>query len=324
MYDGEGHRVEQYISGGSGSHTYYLPGNVEELTPSNTLVKYYTAGGLSIGENTTVDATGISYLASDGLGSVSDALNQTGTATGSILYSPYGSVRYSSGTMPTAKGLTGQYADASTGLDYYRARYYDPSIGQFSTAEPAGDGLNLYMYVHGNPETLTDPTGLVTGGVCVRGTAGIPGVGVFGEICFVVGWDPNAGWSGGMTLTGGGPANTGVEVGAALNAGLQFSNAATVDDLGGPFTYGGVGGSIDGVGGYGTGFGGRGTHGQGVGGFEGGWQAGENFEIYADESGTQVIDFNQIKHLPVIASRAARQAVGWAGQQLSNAGAQAD
>jgi YD repeat-containing protein len=47
LYDGEGHRVEQYISGGSGAHTYYLPGNVEEVTPSNTLVKYYSAGGLA-------------------------------------------------------------------------------------------------------------------------------------------------------------------------------------------------------------------------------------------------------------------------------------
>ncbi len=34
LYDGEGHRVEQYVSGGSGNHTYYLPGNVEEVTPS--------------------------------------------------------------------------------------------------------------------------------------------------------------------------------------------------------------------------------------------------------------------------------------------------
>jgi hypothetical protein len=119
MYDGEGHRVEQYTSSGSGSHTYYLPGNVEEVTPSSTLVKYYNAGGLSLGENTTTDATGISYLASDGLGSMSESLNQTGVATGSVLYGRYGNVRYSSGTMPTTKGFTEQYADASTGLDYY-------------------------------------------------------------------------------------------------------------------------------------------------------------------------------------------------------------
>ena len=72
LYDGSGARVEQYISGGSGNPTYYLPGNVEEVTPSGTLIKYYAAGGMQIGVNTTHDARrGISYLASDGLGSVS-------------------------------------------------------------------------------------------------------------------------------------------------------------------------------------------------------------------------------------------------------------
>jgi RHS repeat-associated protein len=159
LYDGAGNRVEQYTSGGSGSHTYYLPGNVEEVTPSGSLVKYYGAGGLTLGENTATSASGISYLASDGLDSVSEALNQTGTATGSVLYGPYGNVRYTSGTMPTAKGFTGQYADASTGLDYYGARYYDPTLGQFSTADTVADGLNRYGYVKGNPETYSDPSG---------------------------------------------------------------------------------------------------------------------------------------------------------------------
>ena len=49
LYDGECHRVEQYVSSGSGNHTYYLPGNVEEVTPSSGLVKYYNAGGLALG-----------------------------------------------------------------------------------------------------------------------------------------------------------------------------------------------------------------------------------------------------------------------------------
>jgi RHS repeat-associated protein len=157
--------VEQYVSGGSGNHTYYLPGNLEEVTPSGSLVKYYSAGGLNLGENTATGASGISYLADDGLGSVSEALNQTGTATGSLLYGPYGNVRYTNGTMPTSKGFTGQYADASTGLDYYGARYYDPSLGQFVSSDSVG-GLNRYGYVAGNPETNTDPTGhrIWTGG----------------------------------------------------------------------------------------------------------------------------------------------------------------
>ena len=71
LYDGSGQRVEQYVSGGSGNHTYYLPGGMEEVTPSGSLIKYYAAGGMTLGVNTARDASGISYLASDGLGSVS-------------------------------------------------------------------------------------------------------------------------------------------------------------------------------------------------------------------------------------------------------------
>src|SRR6185312_12697234 len=130
------------------------------LLARSSFVKYCVAGGMLLGLNTTRDASGIAYLASDGLGSVSEALSQSGTATGAVLYSPYGGVRYSTGTMPTSKGFTGQYADtASSGLDYYGARYYDPSLGQFTSADTVSDGINRYGYVAGNPETFTDPTG---------------------------------------------------------------------------------------------------------------------------------------------------------------------
>ena len=61
--------------------------------------------------------------------------------------------------MPTAKGFTGQRADALSGLDYYGARYYDAVAGQFTSADTVASGLSPYAYVKGNPETLTDPTG---------------------------------------------------------------------------------------------------------------------------------------------------------------------
>ncbi len=41
-------------------------------------------------------------------------------------------MRYSSGVMPTAKVYTGQRSDATSGLDYNNARYYDPALGQFA------------------------------------------------------------------------------------------------------------------------------------------------------------------------------------------------
>jgi hypothetical protein len=50
-------------------------------------------------------------------GSVAAALNTSGTTTAAQFYAPYGASRYSSGTMPTDEGYTGQRADAATGLD---------------------------------------------------------------------------------------------------------------------------------------------------------------------------------------------------------------
>ncbi len=66
--------------------------------------------------------------------------------------------------MGTNKGFTGQYNDSVTGLDYYNARYYDPVAGVFLSADVVqgnGQGMNPYVYVGGNPETMNDPTGNV-------------------------------------------------------------------------------------------------------------------------------------------------------------------
>jgi hypothetical protein len=45
--------------------------------------------------------------------------------------------------------------------DYLRARYYDPSTGQFLSRDPAvATTRHPYTYVYDNPLNLTDPTGL--------------------------------------------------------------------------------------------------------------------------------------------------------------------
>jgi RHS repeat-associated protein len=107
-----------------------------------------------------------SYLGADVLGSADVALDATGNAQAATLYGPYGGTRYSSGTMPTDYGFTGQHSDSTTGLDYYVARYYDPLAGQFTSPDTTlpGDGYDLwglsrYAYVEGNPTTRTDPSG---------------------------------------------------------------------------------------------------------------------------------------------------------------------
>jgi RHS repeat-associated protein len=44
---------------------------------------------------------------------------------------------------------------------YYRARYYDPSIGRFLSEDEVGndEGENLYVYVRNSPIDSRDPTG---------------------------------------------------------------------------------------------------------------------------------------------------------------------
>jgi RHS repeat-associated protein len=54
--------------------------------------------------------------------------DDTGDSLGAIKYLPFGETR--SGSVPTDKLFTGQRLD-DTGLYYYNARYYDPTIGRF-------------------------------------------------------------------------------------------------------------------------------------------------------------------------------------------------
>ncbi len=155
-YDGEGQRVQQSVtSNGTTTTTSYIGSYEEVSTTSGTTVvtKYYQAGPATV-EN--VGGT-YSYLAADAQGSVSVALSSGGAVTASQLFAPYGATRYSSGVMPTSYGYTGQRSDPS-GLAYFHARYYDPMVGQFTSADSA-QGLNRYGYVKGNPTTLTDPSG---------------------------------------------------------------------------------------------------------------------------------------------------------------------
>lgn len=61
--------------------------------------------------------------------------------------------------------FTGQELDSETGLYYYGARYYNPNIGRFISADSSIDGIfttqgfNRYTYAGNNPVNYTDPSG---------------------------------------------------------------------------------------------------------------------------------------------------------------------
>jgi len=127
------------------------------------------------------------------LGSASLTLAGDGTFQAVQLFDPYGSVRFADGTMPTSFNFTGQRFDDLTGLLYFNFRYYDPVSGRFvraDTVETNIQGRDPYLYVGGNPESATDPTGhnplaalaLIVGGAVLGAIGGVASVYIQGAI----------------------------------------------------------------------------------------------------------------------------------------------
>ncbi len=58
--------------------------------------------------------------------------------------------------------FTSRAYDSETGLYYYRARYYSPTLGRFLQTDPVGysAGINWYAYCGNNPIGFIDPSGL--------------------------------------------------------------------------------------------------------------------------------------------------------------------
>jgi RHS repeat-associated protein len=80
-----------------------------------------------------------------------------------LRYKAWGETRYSSGTTPSKYRYTGQREEASLGLYFYNARWFDPVLGRFTSADsivPAGvQGYDRYAFVYNNPLKYIDPSG---------------------------------------------------------------------------------------------------------------------------------------------------------------------
>jgi RHS repeat-associated protein len=128
---------------------------IAETTGSSSI--YYLHG---LGLVAQTDSTNVEYLAKDGLGSVRQVLNSSGSVLMSQTFDPYGNLYNRSGTNESGFGWAGEQAD-SNGLVFLRARYYNPIQGRFLNTDPSRQETNPYQYSNNNPIKFVDPTGLI-------------------------------------------------------------------------------------------------------------------------------------------------------------------
>ena len=158
VYDGDGSRVKKINQAGS---TVYI-GSLFEIDATGRTTKQIFAGPNRI---CAVDSTGDkSFYHTDHLGSSNVITDSTGKQIGWTEFAPYGSVSKQNGSHDPKYKFTGKELD-NTGLYFYGARYMDPQLGRFITADTIvqapydPQSLNRYSYCRNNPINYTDPTG---------------------------------------------------------------------------------------------------------------------------------------------------------------------
>jgi len=163
-YDGSGDRYAKTTAAATTSYTLdlasSLPQVLSETTGGATAAYAYAGGALEL------DRSGSSYwYLVDTLGSVRMLTDVNGDSPATYNYSAFGSTRASTGSIANEVRFTGERTDTESGLEFLRARTYDPATGTFLQRDTWGisptdsQSLGLYLYTENDPVNATDPSG---------------------------------------------------------------------------------------------------------------------------------------------------------------------
>jgi RHS repeat-associated protein len=206
-YDGTGLMASK-TSGPTTRYLTWQPAELPLLLADGENSYIYGPGGLPIEQVSSEEEA--TYLHHDQLGSTRVLTDASGEASATFSYGPYGAPAGSTGSATTPMGFAGEYTDPESGLQYLRARFYDPATAQFLTRDPL-EALTgeRYAYALDDPVNLVDPSGETTLVACA-----IVEIPIIGEV--------SCGAAVVTTVAG---------AGAALGTQLLFPDETADDDL---------------------------------------------------------------------------------------------
>lgn len=158
QYDALGRRVKRVADRDETAYIYDGVDVIMDDDASTGVTIYQNAPGIDKKlklKNSGVDQ----YFLTDHLGSTIGLASSSGSLTDSASYDSFGNTAKKN--FPTRYRFTGREFDETTGLYYYRARWYDPQIGRFISEDPIKfkGGINWFAYVKNNPVNFIDPKG---------------------------------------------------------------------------------------------------------------------------------------------------------------------
>jgi RHS repeat-associated protein len=162
-YDGFGRRASK----AAGADTTHYQWDDDQIVAErdrfgNFIAEYAFYPGVDNPHSVTTSA-GTFVMATETPGNVI-GLMPDGTAgvSSQYAYKPFGTMERNDQTVANSLRFQSRPYDSETGLYYFRARYYDPSIARFISEDPIGlaGGINSYAFAGNDPVNGRDPFGL--------------------------------------------------------------------------------------------------------------------------------------------------------------------
>ena len=162
-YDAFGRRVRKTVNGVSSYYVWDGDNLYAQIDAAgNPMAEYTYYPGIDVPHSVRIGGR-LYYYALEYPGHVIGLMDSTGNIPAEYGYSPFGVLTSQSyDNVGNALRYGAREYDAETGFYYQRARYYDPSVGRFLSADPAGGSVpgNPYAYANNDPINATDPSGL--------------------------------------------------------------------------------------------------------------------------------------------------------------------